>query len=441
MLPHDADAERAVLGCLMLSPSPADEAEAFATLDAGTFFVPAHGAIFEALRDCRTVGAALEEVAIASQLRSRGQLEQAGGIVAISRLVEATSTGANLAHYTRTVREMAQRRQLIAVAQQAIVTASDLEFGLREAVDRVAESVSGVVTSGGRMAPKSMAQLVCEEFARLRVAAEAPIEDLGVPTGFYALDEMILGMRAGELVYLAGRPSMGKSALALAIARNAAVREQIPVLVFSLEMKDSALVRRELAALSQVDSRHLRRPKKLEGDEWSRLATAAGKLDTRLLQVIDRGRLSVLDIRAEARVMKARHGLGLIVVDYLQLVRPAHPSASRERDVAEMSADLKALGGELEIPCLVLSQLNRALETRQNKRPILADLRESGALEQDGDVIIAVHRPGAYDDKQRDDFAEAIVLKQRDGPTGIVEVGWDAKCVRFFNREMFRNEQ
>jgi replicative DNA helicase len=432
--PNDLEAERSVLGGLLLGADPADVAGVFITLQPESFYRRAHAVIFAACHALHQGQVEIDEVTVTTKLRELGTLDDAGGTAAVAELTEATPTTANLPEYARIVRERWMRRRLIAASVAAQKAALELDTPIADVLDRVAENVSHIATAQSRGEIHTMSQLVRSTFDDLQKRAAEGDESTGVPTGFVDLDAKLGGLQRGEFIILAGRPSMGKTAMATAFAENAAIRGEVSTLVISLEMHREALVMRSLSAQARVDGQKLRRPAKLESDEWSRIVEACAQLDTQKLHVVDTANLTVLEIRALARITQARHGLGLLVVDYLGLIRPVnrYPNA-REREVAEISAGLKSLAKELGIPVLCLAQLNRGLEQRDNKRPRLSDLRESGSLEQDADVVMFVHREGYYDSKAADDVAEVIIAKQRNGPIGVVNVGWEARCSKFFN--------
>ena len=432
--PHDIDAERAVLGALLLNvASEIDASDAYASLQPASFYRRQHGAIFAAARDLHQERIEVDELTVVDKLKARGELDAAGGAAVVSELADAAPSGANLPHYARMVRGHWQRRQLIAVGQEAVTRALDLERPVQEVLDGIAESISTVSLTTVRHEPRTFRSLVRESFKRLQVEASADEEILGVQTGFWELDDFLCGLRPGQFILLAGRPSMGKTAMGLAMARNAALNGDVTTLVSSLEMESRELVERELAAAGHINSQSIRRPKRLSDDEWSRLVEAVARLDSERLLICDTPAQSVLDIRAQARLTKARHGLGLLVVDYLGLIMPSRRDDSREREISELSSGLKNLAKELQVPVLCLAQLNRESERRNDKRPMLADLRGSGSLEQDADVVMFVHRPHYYDPKQPADITEILIAKQRNGRTGKVEVGWDARFVKFYN--------
>jgi replicative DNA helicase len=434
--PNDTSAEQALLGALLLGvASETDAADVYASLPPQAFYRSAHGSVFAACRDLYESQIEVDELTVVDRLRSQGELERAGGATEVCKLANAIGTGANLKHYARIVRDLWLRRRLIIAAQEAVSAAYDLETPVGQMLDQVAGGVSEIALTGTtRAEPRTMAALVREKYAKLRAAAESPEERTGVPTGIFELDEMLGGMMPGQLILIAGRPSMGKTALAMGMARHAALKADTTTLVFSLEMEQESLVDRELAAVGHVHNQALRKPQRLSSDEWSRLADAAGKLDSKRLLVLDTPDLTVLDIRAQARLTKARHGLGAIFIDYLGLIRPVQRESQRDREVSEISKALKNLAKELRVPVVCLAQLNRQLEQRESKRPKQSDLRDSGSLEQDADVILFAHRPAYFDAKLPADVAEVVVGKQRNGPTGVVEVGWDGRFVKFYNR-------
>lgn len=432
--PNDHDAERSVIGALLMQPAETEAAEVYSMLSGESFYRHDLGAAFDACRALYVDGKEIDEITVGDQLQRMGRMADVGGIGRLAELTGAIPTTANVVHYARIVRERWLRRQLIAVAAAAHKAALELETPITETLDRIGATVSQIATAESRAEIHTMRELVRAEYKQLQVKALQPDEDTATRTGFYDLDKL-LNLQPGHLLVLAGRPGMGKTAMATAIAENVAIRSEEPVLVISLEMPREELVQRALSSHARVDGQLLRRPSQLEAPHWSRIADAAAKLDTPLLHIVDTPALNVLEIRALARLVKARLGrLGLVVVDYVGLVKPvtSYPY-SREREVAEISAGLKNMAKELGVPVMALAQLNRALESRADKRPGLSDLRDSGSLEQDADAVIFVYRDGYYDREIDDVDGELIIGKQRSGPIGVVSVGWDGKCAKYFN--------
>ena len=451
VLPHNLEAERAVLGAIILDPNAL--AQVLEILRPEDFHSEGHRLIYQAILELEAKGTPIDPLNLADHLKAKGELDQAGGPALIASLADGITSSVGVEHWAKKVREKAILRRLIqeasAIVEEAYSEPEDLESFLDYSEHRILEVA--LERAERRYTPvldllKSGLKMI-EEIAQRR-------EITGVKSGYYDLDELTNGFQPQELIIIAGRPSMGKSALALNIARNASVEYGKTVAFFSLEMSKQQLVIRLLASEANISQNNLRRGIVPRGD-WQKLIEASGKLSKAKLFIDDTSDLSVLEIKSRARrIMAESGGLDLVIIDYLQLIRPAlagkRRRESREQEVSEISRSLKAMAKELKVPVIALSQLNRQVEHREDKRPRLSDLRESGAIEQDADVILFVHRPGLYRtgtdynayeegepdrDITDDSFCELIVGKQRNGPTGIVYLNFSKECARFENRE------
>jgi replicative DNA helicase len=431
--------EQAVLGGLLHSDADtADVAEVFAQLDPAAFRRAVNADMFAAARELHRDGVAIDVVTLANKLEAMGRLKAVGGTGALAALADQTPTAANVVAYARMIKEAWLKRKLSAISTDASRAAADPAKSATDVAQRLIRDVTELSECAAPGRLRSLRHIGQDVFRKLQRDHEAGVEATGLPTSFYLLDQVLGGgMQPGDFIVVAGRPSMGKSAIAFEIGLNVALSSEATVMIASLEMSGVSLMQRLLASHASVDSRCLRAPAKLRGDDWSRLGRAFNRAATDKVQVIDQDGMTIDDIRAKARTCKARHGLGLVIVDYLQLVRPTpgKRDRTREREVAEMSASLKGLAKELGVPVMCLAQLNRAVETRDGKRPRLSDLRESGSLEQDADVVMLVHREAYYDPSKDKSIAEVIVAKQRNGPTGVVKLGWDGQFSRFYNRD------
>ncbi|HET6344626.1 MAG TPA: replicative DNA helicase [Myxococcota bacterium] len=430
--PQDVDAERSVLGAMLLDDGAVSEAMALLTPDA--FYRPAHGRIYEAMMALYEKNEPLDEITLAAQLKSMNQLEAVGGATFLASLTESVPTAANVIYYARIVRNRALTRKLInaatAIAGSGYEGGGDIDVLLDEAEAKIFEITSARDTKGFT----SLKEIVKDAFKLIEKLYDAKQPITGVSTGFKDLDDKTSGLQSSDLIIVAGRPSMGKTAFALNVAQNAAVMNKTPCAVFSLEMSKEQLVMRMLCSEARIESQRIRQGR-LNDRDWPRLAQAAGRLAEAPLYIDDTGSISVLEMRAKCRRLQAEKGLGLIVVDYLQLMR-GRPGTenSREREISEISRGLKALAKELSVPVIALSQLNRSLEQRQDKRPVLSDLRESGAIEQDADVICFVYRDEYYNPESEDKgIAEIIIGKQRNGPTDTVKLTFKRDFTRFEN--------
>jgi replicative DNA helicase len=428
--PANPEAEQSVLGAILVRPDVLDRvADLLAPAD---FYREAHGRIFQAMLDLYGRGEPVDLVTVTALLKERGLLEGAGGPVFLAGLSEQVGFATNADYYASLVRDKAILRRLLdttqEIAGQCFAPVEDVPAFLDAAEQKVFEVAESKVRPGFR----PVASLVEKEIAHLEAIWHREAGRItGVPSGFNDLDNLTAGFQNGDLIILAARPSMGKTALALNIAYNAAYKPQVPVAFFSLEMSKEQLVRRLLSSEGRVDAGNLRRAF-LSTQEWAALQTAAGNLLDCQMFIDDTPAATVLDIRAKARRLKADGKLGLVVIDYLQLMRGRHDAPSREQEISEISRSLKALAKELDVPVMALSQLNRRLEERPNKRPQLADLRESGAIEQDADVIIFIYRDEVYrEDSPDQGKAEVIVGKQRNGPTGKIKLHFEKKFTRF----------
>lgn len=434
--PQDIDAERSVLGAALLENQALNEVARLLTGDA--FYRPAHAKIFEAMTRLYERNEPVDEVTVADTLRAMGELENVGGAAYLASITERVPTAANAGYYARIVRDKAMGRRLInaatAIATTGYEGTADVDVLLDEAEAKIFEITSSRDQKG--FAP--LKDVVKSAFRQIEKLYERKEAVTGVPTGFADLDRITSGLQPSDLIIVAGRPSMGKTAFALNLGLHAGIRGQTPVAVFSLEMSKEQLTMRMLCAEARIDNQRMRGGF-LKDSDWPKLARAAGMLAEAPLYIDDSGALSILEMRAKARRLQADKGLGLIIVDYLQLMHGRGGNEGREREISEISRGLKSLGKELDVPVIALSQLNRSLEQRQDKRPMLSDLRESGAIEQDADVICFVYRDEYYNEDSPDKgVAEVIVGKQRNGPTGTVRLRFFNEYTRFEN---LANEQ
>ncbi len=404
------------------------------------FYRESHRKIFSALIDLSDRGEPADLVTLTSMLQTKGELEEVGGSSYLGVLVDYVPTAANISYYCRMVKEKSLARHMINVATEIAsrgYDGGDIESTLDWAEKSIFE-ISGMKSSPSYFSTREIMQ---ETFKNIETLYQRKELVTGVPTGFTDLDTMTAGMQPSDLVIIAGRPSMGKTAFILNIVENAGVRATPPVstLVFSLEMSKEQLVQRMLCSVSRVDASRLRTGHLVDSD-WGKLTDGADVLSSAPIYIDDTPAITVLELRAKARRLKAEKNLGLVVVDYLQLMQ-GHNSESRQQEISEISRSLKALAKELKIPVIALSQLNRSLENRTDKRPIMADLRESGAIEQDADVIMFIYREAVYCedcksrdrtcDKDHEKDAEIVIGKQRNGPIGTVHLTFQGQFTRF----------
>lgn len=447
-MPHSIEAEMALLGSLLLDPTVTAD---IITLipNSSPFYSEQHAAIFDGLLSLYERHQQGDLLQLMDVLRDRGALEQVGGSEYLVSLAEQVPSAANAPHYAQIVAEKYRLRRLIDAAGETIYEAfhhaENGPEGARGVLDAAERRIFEIAEQSDPSDAAALGDLLQKTIDMLEESEGRSIT--GLSTGFYDLDHLTGGLQPGELIILAARPSMGKTALALNLAEQIAFRgrhpqDKAPVLLFSMEMSKQAVSQRFLSAYSGVDS-HLMRSNRLGGEHYKRLIEAAGGLSEAPLYVDDTPVLSVMQLRARARRLKARHDISCVIVDYLQLMSaPASARESRQVEVSAISRGIKALARELSVPVVCLSQLNRAAESREGHRPRMSDLRESGSIEQDADVIMLLHREEYFhigDDQWFQDnpesvgLAELIIAKQRNGPTGMVKLTWNADTTRFYN--------
>ena len=423
--PHSAEAEQAVLSGVLLRPEALHVIVDI--LGEDDFYLPAHAAIFSAILDLYRKNAPIDLVTLAEQLRARGTLEEAGGAVYLGELAQAVVSGANAEYYAGIVRDKALQRSLITACSGIIGNCYDASREVSSLLDESEQAVFAISQRTTGRDFSDSAELVARVFDNLSRMAGTQDLITGVTTGYARLDKLTAGLQKSDLIIVAARPSMGKTAFAMCMALHAAIRQNVPVAVFSLEMSKEQLVQRMLAVQGKVDVSKMRRPALLSDAEWAHLSQAEDTISAAPIYIDDTPALSTLELRSRARRLKSEKGLGLVVVDYLQLMRAGRRVDSRELEISEISRSLKALAKEMDIPVVALSQLNRKVEERGDKRPMLSDLRESGAIEQDADVILFVYRDDVYRyakpaDRPPKGVAEIIIGKQRNGPVGVAEL-------------------
>jgi replicative DNA helicase len=433
--PQSVEAEQAVLGGLLLDNSTWDSIAD--RLRAEDFYRRDHQQIFTGIAELSARSEPSDAVTLAEYLAAKGLADETGGLAYLAGLARDTPTAANIRAYADIVRERSLLRQLIRVSGE--VAASAYESEGRTAADLVDEAERRVfeIAEQGRRTGSGFVPLhdiLGATIDRLDLLQQSQGQLTGVSTGYNDLDTMTAGLQPGDLIIVAGRPSMGKTTLALNIAENAAIGAGIPVAVFSMEMSRDQLAMRMISSLGRVDQSHLRTGN--FGDEdWARINGAIAQMKTAPVYIDDSGALTPTEVRARARRLKReKGGLGLIVIDYLQLMQVPGTKENRATEISEISRSLKALAKELRVPVIALSQLNRSVEQRTDKKPVMSDLRESGAIEQDADLIVLIYREEVYEpDTPRKGIADIIIAKQRNGPTGEVHLTFLGKYTRFEN--------
>ena len=430
--PHNLNAEESLLGAMLLSRDAVNTASETG-ISVEHFYKPAHQHVFDDMRSLLTVGEPVDPVTVADELRRVGLLEEIGGLDFLLQLQNSTPVIGNVGRYAKIVLDTASLRRLIGVASEIAELAYTEPDDVAKALDDAESRVFAVAEQRVVDSTRPLRELLQVASDELEKRFESKVQLTGVPTGFADLDSKILGLQKSSLVIVGARPAMGKTAFALNIATNVAQRSALPVLIFSLEMSHSELTMRILSSEARVESNKLRTGNLTEG-EWSRINSAIGRLDSHLVFLDDNPRVTVMEIRAKARRLRAKHGgLGLIVIDYLQLMSGQN-TENRQLEVSEISRNLKILARDFKIPVVALSQLSRGLEQRQDKRPTLSDLRESGALEQDADVVMFLYRPAVYDDDpQRKADAFLQVAKHRAGALDDIRLVFSANYTRFDN--------
>ena len=432
--PHSLEAEQSVLGGLMLDNAAWDTVADVVT--EGDFYRHDHRLIFRAISDMCARSEPVDVVTVAEWLERHQQLDKAGGLAYLAEIANSTPSAANIKAYAGIVRERSVLRQLIHVGTEIGNAAFNTEGrDCAQLLDHAEQLVFRIAEQGrpNQNSFKSIRDLLVDVTDRIDKLYHQDTPYTGVPTGFTDFDERTSGLQASDLIIVAGRPSMGKTSFAMNIAEHAAIKSRAPVAIFSMEMPGEQLVMRMLSSLGRIDQ-HRVRTGRLHDDDWPRLTSAMSILSEAPLFIDDTPALNPTELRARARRIKRDHGLGLIVIDYLQLMQVPGTKENRTNEISEISRSLKALAKELQVPVIALSQLNRSLEQRPNKRPVMSDLRESGAIEQDADLIAFIYRDEVYHEDSPDKgIAEIIIGKQRNGPIGTVRLTFLGPYTRFEN--------
>jgi replicative DNA helicase len=434
--PHSIEAESSVLGGLLLDNAAWDRVSDL--LGDGDFYRYEHRLIYAAMATLINASRPADVITVFEQLQSQGKAEETGGLAYLNALAQYVPSAGNIRRYAEIVRERAILRKLVTASDEIATSAFNPQGRpVATILDESEQKIFNIGEEGSRMKRgfQSMDTLVVDLLDRVQEMADNPNDITGVPTGFYDLDRMTSGLQPGDMIVLAARPSMGKTAFAINIAEHVALNEQLPVAVFSMEMGAAQLAVRIVGSIGRIDQGHLRTGK-LTDEEWPRLTEAIEKLRTISLHIDETAGLTASELRANARRLARQCGgkLGLIVVDYLQLMSGSSGNdENRATELGEISRGMKMLAKELGCPLIALSQLNRSVETRPDKRPMMSDLRESGAIEQDADIIMFIYRDEYYtkDACKEPGVAEIIIAKQRNGPTGVVKLAFLKNLTRF----------
>jgi replicative DNA helicase len=432
--PYDVEAEQAVIGS-MLTDKDAVVA-AIEVLREDAFYRDDNRAIYEAILNLYNKSEPIDIITLKDELESMNKFEQVGGYEYLASLPDKVPTTANVQKYIKIVEEKSILRHLIKTANEIIDLGYNSTEDVEDIMDSAEKKIFDIMQSKNQKGYTTIKDALVESFSKLEELYNRKQHITGVPTGFSELDYKTAGLHGSELILLAARPAMGKTAFALNIATNAALRANVPVVIFSLEMSKEQLVNRILCSEAMVDSNKVRTGKIEEGD-WVKLAGAIGPLSESEIYIDDTPGISVMEIRTKCRKLKMEKNIGLVVIDYLQLVQGNNKRVgSREQEISEISRSLKILAKELNVPVIALSQLSRAVEQRPDHRPMLSDLRESGAIEQDADIVVFLYRDDYYNkESEKKDIAEVIIAKQRGGSTGTVELLWMGNYTKFVNLE------
>lgn len=421
--PHSVEAEQAVLGGIFIKPETLNSL--VGNLAADDFYLPAHRDLYNAFLELSTAAAPIDLATAAAHLKTQSKLESAGGAAYLAELMNGAISTANVEYFARMVKDKSLARSLISSCSDIIGRCFDPTIAVNELLDESEQAVFAIANRTAGKTVKSARELATSVFEELAKRMDRNEMITGVPTRYTQLDMMTAGLQRSDLIIVAARPAMGKTAFVLNLAMRAAVWSHVPVAIYSLEMSMEQLMQRMLCAWGKVDLSRLRK-NFLQDSDWQNLHAAAGALSEAPIFIDDTPAITPLELRARCRRLKAEHGLGLVIVDYLQLMRSSRRVDSRELEISEISRSLKALAKELDVPVIALSQLNRKVEERKDKRPLLSDLRESGAIEQDADIIMFIYRDAAYlpqgVERAAMDEAEIIIGKQRNGPVGTVRL-------------------
>ncbi|KYC72980.1 replicative DNA helicase [Heyndrickxia coagulans] len=432
--PQNIEAEQAVLGAIFLEPSAFITASEILTAD--DFYRNAHQKIFQVFAKLNDAGKAVDLVTVAEELSATRQLEDAGGLSYLSELAASVPTAANIAYYAGIVAEKALLRRLIRTATHIAQEGYTREDDVDELLDEAERSIMEVAQRKNAGDFKHIKDVLVSTYDNIEMLHNRKGDVTGIPTGFYELDRMTAGFQRNDLIIVAARPSVGKTAFALNIAQNVGTKTGENVAIFSLEMGAEQLVMRMLCSEGNIDAQRLRTGA-LTDEDWRKLTMAMGSLSNSGIYIDDTPGVRVTEIRSKCRRLKQEHGLGMVVIDYLQLIQgSAHSRENRQQEVSEISRSLKALARELEVPVIALSQLSRSVEQRQDKRPMMSDIRESGSIEQDADIVAFLYREDYYEqDTENKNIIEIIIAKQRNGPVGTVQLAFVKEYNKFVNLE------
>ena len=432
--PHDLEAEQAIIGSMLTDKDAV--ISSIEVLKEEDFYREDHRAIYSAILNLYNRAEPIDIITVKAELETMGKFEQVGGLDYLAELPEKVPTTANALKYIKIVEEKSVLRNLIKTANEIIELGYDPTEDVEDIMEDAEKKIFNIMQNKNQKGYTPIKDVLVDSFTQLEELYNRKQHITGVPTGFTELDYKTAGFHGSDLILIAARPAMGKSAFALNIATNVAVKSNIPVAIFSLEMSKEQMVNRILCSEAMVDSNKVRTGK-LEEDDWTKLAGSIGPLSEAEIYIDDTPGISVMEIRAKCRKLKLEKNIGMVVIDYLQLVQGSNKrNGSREQEISEISRSLKILAKEIGVPVIALSQLSRAVEQRPDHRPMLSDLRESGAIEQDADIVMFLYRDDYYNqDSEKKDIAEVILAKHRGGSTGTVELLWLGSYTKFVNLE------
>ena len=434
--PQDVEAEQAVIGSMLTDQDAVSSA--IEKLKPEDFYMEDNKIIYEAILNIYNRAEPIDIITLKAELSSMNKLEAVGGLEYIAVLPDKVPTTANVDRYIKIVEEKSMLRNLIKTANEILSMGYEQTEDVEDVMDLAEKKIFDVMQRKSQKGYTSIKDILVESFAKLEELYNQKQHVTGVPTGFIDLDKMTAGLHGSEFILIAARPAMGKSAFVLNIGAYAATRANVPVAIFSLEMSKEQVGNRILCSEALVDSNHLRTGE-LNDEELSKLAETSGELSQAQIYVDDTPGISVMEIRAKCRKLKLEKNIGLVIIDYLQLIQGSGKTSSREQEIAEISRSLKILAKELDVPVIALSQLSRAVEARPDHRPMLSDLRESGSIEQDADIVMFLYRDDYYnEDSEKKNIAEVIIAKQRAGSTGTVDLAWLGQYTKFANLDKYR---
>ena len=439
IMPHSTEAEQAVIASMLMDKEAVDAAVDM--LEKADFYSAQYGMLFEAMAQLSKEGKPADLVQVQEKVRQNGAPPEIAGMEFLRDVLSAVPTSANIRHYAEIVKNKSTLRRLIKTVHDIEEECYEGKDDIDDILFNAEKNVTNITQSGGEDRFQPIGEVVIEALDRMQAAANAGGKITGIATGFTDLDYKMAGMQNSDLILVAARPSMGKTAFVLNIAQYVSVKHDITTAIFSLEMSKLQLVNRIISMESRVDSKNIRTGN-LSPAEWSNIAEGASRVGMSNLIIDDTPGISVGELRSKCRRLKRDNNLGLIIIDYIQLMTTGGKSESRQQEVSEISRALKGIARELNVPVVALSQLSRSVEARPDKRPMLSDLRESGAIEQDADVVMFIYRDDYYNrDSDRKGIAEIISSKQRNGPTGTVELAWIPDLTKFANLELRSRRQ